>query len=44
MTRTKKIFTIEKDHFVDLAHFLHTVCEMGQVLVLELISPVVEEC
>ena len=34
-----KIYTLEKDNFADLAHFYHSVLEMGQVLFLELISP-----
>ena len=34
-----KIYTLEKDNFADFAHFKHSVLEMGQVLVLELISP-----
>jgi len=36
----KDIYTLEKDIFADLAHFQHSVLEMGQVFVLELISPV----
>ena len=32
----KDIYTLEKDNFADLAPFLHSVLEMGQVLVLEL--------
>ncbi len=35
---------LEKDNFADLAHFQHSVLEMRQVLVLELISPVIEMC
>ena len=30
-----KIYTLEKDNFADLAHFYHSVLEMGQVLLLE---------
>ena len=37
-TKRRRNF-IEKDNFADLAHFAHLVLEMGQVLVLELISP-----
>ena len=33
-----KIYTLEKDNFADLAHNTQ-VLEMGQVLVLELVSP-----
>ena len=37
----KDIYTLEKDNFADLALFLRSVLEMGQVLVLKLISPVI---
>ena len=35
-----KLYTLGEDNFKDLGHFYHSVLEMGQALVLELMSPV----